>query len=407
MLQYLKLLYTVQIYKFGLIRILVVFQAAMVMKLLWRNRPRVGQLAVLLAVLFLAFLVLVTLLFRRLSSPYASSYSAYACPSNVLAGRARSAEELTQYFTPRRQPVTNVVSRFLLQPRRDMCRSSLDLLVIVPSPPGASELRDTIRTTWGSVVNRAWPHTSPGRQRSKVALMFVLGRQGKGLMSTVLMRESKLHGDLLLGDFVDSYQNLTLKMLAGLNWVSSHCSSKVRYVLKADLDVFVHVDLLLDTLQQLQPQPLSHTMLGELLCTEIVNRDATSRVYVKPSLYPFNVYPPYVRGGSYVLTGDLASLLINASRSMPILPVEDAYINGVLAHTLHVQHVHLPRVMSPLGCPMTPCVFVGKRQVTATNVGPDMMRAIWQAVKAGGEVHCSLHNAWWERACLLVSQLWS
>lgn len=35
--------------------------------------------------------------------------------------------------------------------------------------------------------------------------------------------EAKQYNDLIVGEFNDTYRNLTLKTLTGLSWVSQHC----------------------------------------------------------------------------------------------------------------------------------------------------------------------------------------
>ncbi|XP_076458048.1 beta-1,3-galactosyltransferase 5-like [Babylonia areolata] len=334
-----------------------------------------------------------------------SSLSSFAS-SDQLTGRGADPRDVSLYFTPRSRPITQVVSRFPLEPSLKTCASRLDLLILVPSPPEAALEREAVRNTWGSVVNKRWPQSSADR---KVGLIFLLGtkRVGAGNFDPAALEvEAVRHGDLLVGDFVDSYRNLTRKVLAGLNWVSRRCSGRVSYVLKADLDMFVHVDRLLGTVWELQgAQPLTNTMLGEVLCSEPANRDPQSRVFVDPSLYPFPVYPPYVRGGSYVLSGELVTALVNASQHLPFLPVEDAFINGVVARTLHVRHINVPGVMRAVACPLSPCVFLGAGVVSATGVEPDMMRAIWRQLQEGPHL-CHLKASWWTRACVWVSKRW-
>ena len=56
-------------------------------------------------------------------------------------------------------------------------------------------------------------------------LVFLLGT-GDQLPATTeadLARESLQYGDLVREDFLDSYENLTLKTLAGLKWSSIFC----------------------------------------------------------------------------------------------------------------------------------------------------------------------------------------
>ena len=236
------------------------------MRMAWRARPRgMGQLAVLGLFLLTLTLLLTAMRITPLAAIPASPVS--PCLSDPLA-READPRQVALYFTPRSRPITEVVSRFLVQPQPGICSQELDLLMLVPSPPGASDVRDTIRETWGSVVKNGWPHSQSKR---KVALVFLLGRhpQPENFNLTELRQEAAAHGDLLMGDFQDTYRNLTRKMMAGLHWVSRNCP-RAAFVLKADQDTFVNVERLLDALNELQrtqPSMMPSAVLGEVLCS--------------------------------------------------------------------------------------------------------------------------------------------
>jgi len=48
------------------------------------------------------------------------------------------------------------------------------------------------------------------------------------------------HGDLVQGNFVDSYKNLTLKAVMGLRWMSQYCS-EAPFAIKTDDDTFLNI----------------------------------------------------------------------------------------------------------------------------------------------------------------------
>ncbi len=39
-----------------------------------------------------------------------------------------------------------------------------------------------------------------------------------------MLNETRHHGDVLLGDYEDSYRNLSYKVLTGLHWALRQCS---------------------------------------------------------------------------------------------------------------------------------------------------------------------------------------
>ena len=53
--------------------------------------------------------------------------------------------------------------------------------------------------------------------------------------------------DIIFADMIDSYLNLTIKVLHGLTWVTRHCSD-FNFVVKVDSDVFFNPFSLIDYL---------------------------------------------------------------------------------------------------------------------------------------------------------------
>jgi hypothetical protein len=376
------------------------------------------------------------------------------CGKGDVFAEREGVKEVESYFIARTVSITRPVSTFPLQPYLSVCSGtkvsssdssgknsavlkplvtdamhdapSLDLLILVPSAPGSADVRDAIRKSWGSVARGKWPFS---RKRWRVALVFLVGvrespviddsraRSPQSLESggssqqtssmAALRNEAATHRDLLVGNFVDSYRNLTLKMLSGLSWLSTHCDmQRVRHLLKADHDMFVHVDMLLHVLEHLLKTHPRHVLdsavIGEVLCNECVDRNPLSKLRFDSLMYPFSSYPPYVRGGTYLLPGHLVTPLVNASQFFPLLPVEDAYLNGVVARALRLRHVHLQGVMTGLPCRLSPCLFLSTNQLSATNVMPDMMSDIWRAVEAGPQ-YCDRHTSLWTQLCKFIS----
>lgn len=77
--------------------------------------------------------------------------------------------------------------------------------------------------------------------------------------------ESNLHGDIIQENFIDSYNNLTLKSVMLLKYISQHCD-KVEFILKSDDDMFVHVQNLLMLVRQFSEKNVKNVLVGELIC---------------------------------------------------------------------------------------------------------------------------------------------
>ena len=109
------------------------------------------------------------------------------------------------------------------------CGRDITLVIVIHSHPEHIELRNTLRQTWA-------------QETDNTRRIFVVGIIDNKFASDAISRESEDFGDMLQGDFIDSYRNMTYKHLLGYRWIHHHCS-EASYVLKSDDDQFV------DTLQ--------------------------------------------------------------------------------------------------------------------------------------------------------------
>lgn len=67
-------------------------------------------------------------------------------------------------------------------------------------------LRDLIRSTWS-----AQDYIGD----SSVAVLFLVGKSDSTYLNRQLQNEGRDKQDVLVGEFIDSYQNLTLKTISG------------------------------------------------------------------------------------------------------------------------------------------------------------------------------------------------
>ena len=92
------------------------------------------------------------------------------------------------------------------------------------------DYRDVIRTSWGSP-------TIPG---VKTRVAFMLGYPYLKIYQEQIEKENLLHGDIVQGNFLDSYKNLTYKTVMGHMWVSSFCT-QAEFLMKADDDIYLDI----------------------------------------------------------------------------------------------------------------------------------------------------------------------
>ena len=72
----------------------------------------------------------------------------------------------------------------------------------------------------------------------KTRLAFMLGYSADNLQQEKIKNESDSHQDIVQGNFLDSYKNLTYKTVMGHMWVSRFCA-QAEFVMKADDDIYL------------------------------------------------------------------------------------------------------------------------------------------------------------------------
>lgn len=197
-----------------------------------------------------------------------------------------------------------------------------DLLVAVTSAPYKFLNRKLIRQTWG--------HYS---SMKNVKIIFVLGKTTKELAKKI-EKENQMYGDIIQGDFLDTYRNLTLKTLFILDWTSRNCN-KAKFLLKTDDDIFINVPLLLAFIGEINVQ--KQAIYGHLLKKSPVVRNKTSKWYISNEEYKDDYYPDYLSGCAYLLPVHLAKELVSVSLQATIVPFEDVFVTGILAKILNLK----------------------------------------------------------------------
>ena len=97
--------------------------------------------------------------------------------------------------------------------------------------PCVQEYRDVIRSSWGR----------PSIPSVRTRLAFMLGLPhgpGERALQRSLETEARRHQDIVQGNVLDTYRNLTFKSVMGHLWVSQFCR-QAELVVKADDDIYV------------------------------------------------------------------------------------------------------------------------------------------------------------------------
>ena len=203
------------------------------------------------------------------------------------------------------------------------CRN-YSLVIIVHSAVTNFRKREVIRKTWG---NKAL------LEKYGMKLVFVLGTPCKSDLQVLISEESDKHDDIVQGNFLDSYTNITHKAVLWLRWVNENCVH-ARTLLKLDDDVFVNVFLLQYYLHKFD------TSKKQIWCEvkpageqPIQRRKGLKWRVEDHELRGLKYYPVAMcRGYFVILTIESIGPMYEAAKTTPFFWIDDFYIFGTLAN---------------------------------------------------------------------------
>lgn len=150
---------------------------------------------------------------------------------STATGHQLDANSTQVSVTPRNQ----LPHRYLInEPHLCFTFHNLYIINLVPTAPQDHQNRTLIRRLWG---NETWTHGTGFKT------VFLLGETPDAHVMAAVREESDTYHDIIQFSFLDSYNNLTVKILSGLHWVENFCPTPI-WVLKSDTDVLVNVFLL-------------------------------------------------------------------------------------------------------------------------------------------------------------------
>ena len=279
-------------------------------------------------------------------------------------------EEL--YYRRRDKKVNPFQYGYLIN-EESVCDPQTEMLIIVHSYHPHADRRDAIRHSWGGYAkNEPWPNSTVV---ANVKLVFALGKHHSETFNHNVLVESKDNHDIIQGDFMDDYKNMTIKSLFGLRYFSKFCHS-AKYLLKSDDDMFINIPYLLTILRQ---TPMKRSIMGPLLEHSKAYRGGKWKVTVQQ--FPFSYYPPYEAGAAYIISADITRELFETAEYMPAISIDDVYITGILGKILNVTHMHQPGFAYWTSKAPSACDIMTNRIITGTKMTPILLQHTWSDMK--------------------------
>ncbi|KAG5676379.1 hypothetical protein PVAND_006220 [Polypedilum vanderplanki] len=333
----------------------------------------------------------------------------------------------------------------------NLCRSpeNIFLLIVVCSSAANFEARQTIRETWGNVSEFNYPmfqklhgsHNSSYLQANnkhwkqyieksssdnsssqsninlatfRVSVVFLLGISPTDMSDEQqyeINYENEVYGDIIQENFLDSYNNLTLKSILMLKWVTNNCADKVKYIMKSDDDTFINVPNLLHVLlggtvplykstlpyydkttiyvtkSKNRLSETKHLLLGYKFCNAKKISNTNSKWYVPNYLYSGDYYPDYLSGTAYLFTFDTALMLYNGSISVPLFHLEDVYLTAFVAEKVKIKRTHHPLFFYQYNT-KDKCSMIG--MISQHQISPAEMQELYNFVTNLTHIHCAV-----------------
>lgn len=288
-----------------------------------KNTPRL----ILKAIVYISCFILGLFTLKRLITGEKIYYFEFKYPAkNVLS----ILDEIERTGRTSEQPLNNVTQLYSVkhEPALSFCKSvlsceNLEMIFIVKSFSGNFGQRLAIRNTYGNVKS------------IRMKTIFVLGYTKE--LEKLIDFESETYKDILQFNLTDNYANLVYKTIFSIAWLSDR-KIKTQFVHFIDDDRLVNtINVYNVAIANIAPSDMK--MIGHKLSFSRPFRQRSWKCYISLDEYEYDLYPPYVIGGTILTNMRVVHVL---SRSIPyikIIHIEDTFI-GIIAKLVHIQVEH-------------------------------------------------------------------
>ena len=323
------------------------------------------RIAVLLILSFILFMEISGFKDRLLESDFEDfKYPMFGNIAKLVDEMMEAREDFDPPFKHQQSFNFKLLDELKCQPLEGQEDTLIRLVYVVKSAMQNFDKRLAIRKTWG--FEKRFSDVP-------VRTVFLLGISNDKNLEERIKREYENYGDIVQGDFIDSYYNNTLKSTMGLKWAFTYCKD-ARFYFYVDDDYYVSTRNVLRFLRNpinypkyLQDPTINFEDVKEQnlafksrnLKEELVEFDlpgdailyAGYTMFPRPwrhyggkwsiSLqdYPYNRYPKYVAAGAYVLSNAAMKRFYLATLFVKTFIFDDVYF-GILAKKLNIDPLH-------------------------------------------------------------------
>ncbi|XP_075038748.1 beta-1,3-galactosyltransferase 2-like [Mixophyes fleayi] len=242
------------------------------------------------------------------------------------------------------------------------------LIFLIATVAKEHENRAAIRSTFGNEALKSG---------TSIIRLFMLGVDNT-VEPNIIAEESEKYHDIIQKDFQDTYRNLTIKTIMGIEWVSNHCPN-ANYVMKTDSDMFVNTEHLLKLLGSDKVSKQNY-FTGYLLLNHRPHRHKESKWHMPPSLYSGEFYPSFCSGTGYLFSGDVAPKVLRASFKVKFVYLEDVFVGICLdRERIPVTAPPAPNLFNNFHVTFNPCVY--NNIITSHYFNPSDLINVWKIMQ--------------------------
>lgn len=208
------------------------------------------------------------------------------------------------------------------------CKSN-DIIWVITSYAGEPEVRSAIRRAY----------KTDELEKLGVRRVFLLGLLSREaevktqITQNAIVNESDKFGDIVQGNFIEAYKNLTYKHLMGLKWASESCST-ARFIMKMDHDIVIDLYDILDEINGKNYK--SDGFVGYAMRNMTPLREKINKWFVTYEEFGLSVYPDFVSGWFYLTSPSVARKIVKSSEDEQYFWIDDAFVTGILREKLGI-----------------------------------------------------------------------